>query len=306
MNFSSYASLDVSTISRKGAAVLLPLLVLLLVGGRGSATPSSSQLLATRLLNIVPVYPRSVATNQGNPYLLKMPPKEQLVTASSKYLVPATAYQIEQWYLNELKSLGWIEAGNTSSESAETGATSEYEIEFTSTRYPLVSYHLSLQPLAQRKTLVDVMVSDAQTPRPASSYLSPSFDRAKVTIYTVTAAMVPKRTTMYSFLLKQTNKSVIRSYVVTNASVVHQWVAMLNAMPVAPRLGTVDCPSIGASTKLTQIVFSSSKNTGGKTVTVPTDCRGLPGVGSVTLWDATGQFLRTINSYPQPPQPSTF
>ena len=145
-------------------------------------------------------------------------------------------------------------------------------------------------------------MADAETSRPSSTFLSQSFDRADVTIYTVTSTMVPKKTTMYPFLLRQASKHVVRSYVVANPALVHKWVKLLNAMPAAPKMGTVDCPSIGPSTKMAQVVFGSTSSTG-KDVIVPSDCRGLPRIGSTTLWDPRSEFWSTIISYPQPPQP---
>ncbi len=300
----SYTLLDISNLSRKTPAVLLPLLALLLVAGRGSTAPTSTQQYAARILNIVPAYPGSFTTTKSNSHPPIMLPKERLVTASSKYLMPATVPEIENWYLHHFNSIGWAETGSVSSGNAKTGTGSSYEIEFTSPKYPLIYYQLSLESLSQSKTLAQVVVADAQTPRPASSYLSPNFDRAKVTIYSVTTTtMVPKQSTMYSFLLKKTNKKVVRSYVITNATVVHQWAQMLNAMEVAPDMGAVDCPAIGPSTKVAEVAFSSSGGSGEKTVTVPVDCQGLPGIGSMTLWDPTAKFWRSVTNYPQVPLP---
>ena len=299
----SYITLDISNLSRKTPAVLLPLLALLLVGGRGSTAPTSSQLEAARLFKIVPTYPGSSTTTKGNPRPLIMLPKERLVTASSKYLMPATVPEIENWYLHHFKSIGWKETGSARSGNAKTDSVSSYEIEFASPKYPLIFYQLSLEPLSQSNTLAEVVVADAQTPRPASSYLPASFDRAKVTIYSVTTAMVSKQSTMYSFLLKKTNKKVVRSYVITSATVVHQWAQMLNAMEVAPDMGAVDCPAIGPSTKVAEVAFSSQGGSAEKTITVPVDCQGLPGIGSVTLWDPTAKFWRTVTNYPQVPLP---
>ena len=53
----SNATLDISNLSRKTPAVLLPLLVLVLVAGKGSGALSASQLLTERLLKLVPTYP---------------------------------------------------------------------------------------------------------------------------------------------------------------------------------------------------------------------------------------------------------
>ena len=282
--------------------MFLPLLGLLLVAGRGTTAPTSAQQYVARILNIVPTYPGSFTTTKGNPHPPIILPKEHLVTASSKYLMPATVPEIESWYLHQFKSVGWTETGSASSGNAKTGTGSSYEIEFTSPKYPLIFYQLSLESLSQSKTLVEAVVADAQTPRPASSYLSTSFDRAMVTIYSVTTTMVPKQSSMYPFLLKKTNKTVVRSYAVTNAAVVHRGVQMLDAMEVAPKAGAVDCPAIGPSTTVGVVVFSSSDSPGEKTVTVPVTCQGLPGIGSVVLWDPTSKFQRTIASYPQAPQ----
>ncbi len=146
-------------------------------------------------------------------------------------------------------------------------------------------------------------MANAQTPRPASSYLSASFNRAKVTMYSVSSAMVSRQSTVNAFLLKKTNKKVVRSYVITSATVVHQWAQILNAMEVAPHMGAVDCPAIGPSTKVAEVVFRSSGGSGERTVTVPVDCQGLPGIGSVTLWDPTAKFWRIVTNYPQVPLP---
>ena len=297
----SNTSLDISDLGRKTPAILLPLLVLLLTVGRGSSVPTASQQLSGKLLKLVPIYPGATSTSMSYPHPNLILPDEQLVTASSKYLMTTGVSEIETWYLNHLESLGWKETGSSSFNS-RTGAVSDYGIEFTSSRYPLVYYQVSLKPLSKNETLAEIVVADAETPRPSSSYLSQTFDRANVTIYTVTSTMVPKKTTMYSFLLKQASKHVVRSYVVTNSTVVHQWVKMLNAMPVAPKMETVDCPLGTANTRYANITFAS-KNSANKTVTVPSDCRGLPGIGSTTLWDPTAKFWRTIISYPQPPKP---
>ncbi|TAN31248.1 MAG: hypothetical protein EPN30_00365 [Actinomycetota bacterium] len=281
--------------------MFLPLLGLLLVAGRGTTASTPAQQYVARILNIIPAYPGSFATSKSYPHPPIMLPKEHLVTASSKYLMPATVPEIENWYLHHFISIGWTETGSVSSGNAKTGTGSSYEIEFTSPKYPLIFYQLSLESLSQSKTLAQVVVADAQTPRPTSSYLSTSFDRAKVTIYSVATTMVPKQSSMYPFLLKKTNKNVVRSYAVTNAVVVHQWVKMLDAMEVAPKMGAVDCPAIGPSTTVGVVVFSSSDSPGEKTVTVPVNCQGLPGIGSVVLWDPTSKFWRIITSYPQVP-----
>ncbi len=297
----SNATLDISGLRRKTPVVLLPLLVLILVTGNGSAAPSASQLLTERLLKLVPTYPGATSTGMNYAHPSLMLPNEQQVVKRSKYLIPAGVSEIEVWYAKYLESLGWKQTGSSSSNTS-TGPVSGYGIEFASNKYPLVSYQVSLEPLSQNKTLAEVFVADAETSRPSSTYLSQSFDRAYVTIYTVSSTMVPKKTTMYPILIRQASKHVVRSYVVANPAVVHKWVKMLNAMPAAPKMGTVDCPSIGPSKKLAQIVFSSTSLTE-MAVTVPSDCRGLPGIGSTTLWDPTAKFWRTITSYPQPPQP---
>lgn len=294
-------SLDISDLSRKIPAILLPLLVLLLIVGRGSSAPSAFQQLAVRLLKLVPAYPGATPTSMSHPHPDLMLPNEQLVTARSKYLIPAGATEIENWYAGHLESLGWTEIGSSTSKT-RTGTVSDYGIEFTSSKYPLISYQVSLKPLSRSQTLAEVLVANAETPRPSSSYLSQSFDRADVTIYAVTSTMVPKKTTMYSFLLKQASKHVVRSYVVTNSAVVHQWVKMLNAMAVAPKGGVKSCGAIGPPTQFAQVVFSNGSRT--DTVTFDgTNCGSQPSIGSTTLWDPTAQFWRTITSYPQPPQP---
>jgi len=256
----SNTTLDISNLSRKTPAVLLPLLVLILMAGKGSAAPSASQQLAGKLLKLTPAYPGATSTGMNYRHPSLMLPNEQLVTASSRYLIPAGVSEIEDWYAKHLESLGWKQTGSSSSNSS-SGAVSGYGIEFASNKYPLVSYQVSLEPLSHDKSLAEVFVADAETSRPSSTFLSQSFDRADVTIYTATSIMVPRKTTMYSFLLKQASKQVVRSYVVANRAVVHKWVKMLNAMPAAPKMGTVDCPSIGPSTKLTQVVFSSTSST---------------------------------------------
>lgn len=204
-------SLDISDLTRKVPAVLLPLLVLLLVVGRGSSAPSASQLLTQRLLQLVPISPGAVSTSRSYAYPNLMLPSEQLVEESSEFLMPGGVHEIENWYMNQLTSLGWRQTGSESSSNERTGATSGYGIEFTSPKYPLVYTQLSLEPLSQDQTLTEIVLANAQTPRPSSSYLSQSFNRAAVTIYMATTTMVPKKTTMYPFLLKETTRPHDRS-----------------------------------------------------------------------------------------------
>ncbi len=152
-------------------------------------------------------------------------------------------------------------------------------------------------------TLAEVVVADAQTLGPYSSYLSASFDRAKVTIYSVTTAMVRQQSTTYPFRLKKTSEKVVRSYVVNNATVVHRWVKMLNTIQAAPKNGVVDCPAIGSDTETIEVVFRSSAGPAEQMVTLPVGCRGLPEIGFVTLWDPTAKFWRTVTSYVHPQLP---
>ncbi len=288
---------------RKKTLVFLPLVGLLLVAGQGSVVSTFSQREATRLLQSLPVFPGSVTTNKSYPHLLIMLPKEKLTTASSKYLMPATVSEIETWYLDHFRAKGWAETGSASSGNTGTGAVSSSEIEFTLPSYPLISYRLSIEPLQQGMTLAEVVVADAQTLRPYSSYLSTSFECAKVMMYSVATAVVRQQSTMYPFRLKKTSEKVVRSYVVNNAAVVHRWVKMLNAMQVSPKMGAADCPAIGSGTETVEVAFSSSAGPAKKMVTVPVGCRGLPEIGAVTLWDPTAKFWRTVTSYPQPKQP---
>lgn len=290
-------SLDISDLNGKVSAVLLPLLLLLLIVGRGSSAPSASQLLAERLLQLVPIYPGAVSTSRRYPHPTLMLPSEPLVEESSEYLMPAGVREIETWYANHLKSLGWRQTGSESSKNERTGVISGYGIEFTSKKYPLVYAQLSLERLSQDQTLTKIVVANAETPRPSPTYLSQSFNRATVTIYMATTTMVPKKTTLYLFLLKETKKHVISSYIVTDPTVVHKWVKMLNGMPVAPKSGAISCNAIGADTKLIQVVFTSSSSThSSMTVSMSSNCDGdLPHIGSTTLWDPTGSFWTTVN-----------
>ena len=226
MNFGTY------TLSGYRAAVPLALLAVLLSIGKGSARPFPLT-DAARLLDVVSTYPGSVRTSQSDPRpLVTNYDSGSAVTATSEYVVSATVAHIEEWYVQEFKTIGWTETGHGTSFNGRTGVTTNYEVEFTSLHYPLVYYQVGLKPLAKNKTLIYVLVADSFTPRPASSYLSPSFDGAKVTIYTVTTSMVREKVTMYPFLLKKVKKNDFRSFTVTNTSVVRNWVVMLNAMPV--------------------------------------------------------------------------
>ena len=80
--------LDIADLTRKLSAVLLTLLVLLLVAGRGSSAPSASQLLSHRLLRLAPIYVGAVSTNRSYPHPNLMLPSEQLVEESSEFLMP--------------------------------------------------------------------------------------------------------------------------------------------------------------------------------------------------------------------------
>ncbi len=292
MNFGTY------TLSGYRAAVPLALLAVLLSIGKGSARPFPLT-DAARLLDVVSTYPGSVRTSQSDPRpLVTNYDSGSAVTATSEYVVSATVAHIEEWYVQEFKTIGWAETGHGTSFNGRTGVTTNYEVEFTSLHYPLVYYQVGLKPLAKNKTLIYVLVADSFTPRPASSYLSPSFDGAKVTIYTVTTSMVREKVTMYPFLLKKVKKNDFRSFTVTNTSVVRNWVVMLNAMPVAPKIGAKACGDIGPDTKTAQVVFTASNSSLRKTVTLDIACGTLPSVGSVTLWDATGKFWHAISSYP--------
>lgn len=165
----------------------------------------------------------------------------------------------------------------------------------------------ALDPLSQNQTLTKVVVANAETRRPFSTYLSQSFDRATVTIYMATATMVQKKITLYPFLLKETNKHVVGSYSVTDPTVVREWVNMLNAMAVAPKGGAISCNAIGPDTELIQVVFSSSSLSHSSiTVSMSSNCDGdLPHIGSTTLWDPTGSFWSAVEAASQNPNVET-
>lgn len=199
--------------------------------------------------------------------------------------------------MNQFTHLGWVETSHTGSNNEGHGVATNYEVDFTSADYPLVSYQVGLKSLPDHKTLVYVLASDAFTHRPASSYLSSSFDRAEMSTYSVTSVMVSERVSPYPFLLKKTEKHILRSYTVRDRTIVRNWIKVLNELPSAPRIGVVDCPSIGSVTQLTLVTFMSSNSSLKRTATLATDCRGLPGIGGVTLWDPSGRFRGAIDSY---------
>lgn len=283
--------------SRSRLSVAVSLLALLLVVGIGSAR-SGSFSDAVRILHIVEPYPGSIHTSISDPRpLVTSYDISAATTANSEYLVSATPAQVEKWYVNQFKHLGWAETGHASSNNGGYGVAASYEVDFSSAHYPLVSYQVGLKSLSEHKTLIYVLVSDSFTHRPASSYLSSSFDRAEVSTYSVTSAMASERVSLYPFLLKKTEKRILHSYTVRDHTIVRSWVKMLNELPAAPRMGVVACPSIGPVAKLTQVTFMSSNSSLKRTATLATDCRGLPGIGGVTLWDPTGRFRQAINSY---------
>ena len=290
-------NLDKFVYNRSGLSAFLSLLVLILVAGAGSFR-SSSLPDAVRILHIVDPYPGSVQTNMNDPRpLVTNYDVSAAITAHSEYLVSATSAQIEQWYVNQFKHLGWAEASRVSSNNGGYSVSANYEVDFTSAHYPLVSYQVGLKSLSAYKTLIYVLVTDSFTHRPASSYLSSTFDRAEVSTYSVTSAIVSEQVSPYPFLLKKTEKHILRSHAVRDRAVVRNWIKVLNELPVAPRIGVVDCPSIGPVKQLTLVTFMSSNSSLKRTATLATDCRGLPGIGGVTLWDPTGRFRRAINSY---------
>ena len=290
-------NLDKFVYNRSGLSAFLSLLVLILVVGTGSFR-SGSLSNAVRILHIVDPYPGSVHTNMNDPRpLVTNYDVSAATTAHSEYLVSATSAQVEQWYVNQFTHLGCAEASHASSNNGGYSVAANYEVDFTSAHLPLVTYQVGLKSLSERKTLIYVLVTDPFTLRPASSYLSSNFDRAEVSTYSVTSAMVSERVSPYPFLLKKTEKHILRSYTVRDRAVVRNWIKVLNELPVEPRIGVVDCPSIGPVTQLTLVTFMSSNSSLKRTATLATDCRGLPGIGGVTLWDPTGRFRRAINSY---------
>ena len=110
--------------------------------------------------------------------------------------------------------------------------------------------------------------------------------------------MVPEGEASYSFLRKKTQKEVLPAFEVFNSSVVHNWVSMLNAMPVAPKNGVTSCGAIGTSTRTIEVVFASSSNgDSSATVAMNSDCGHLPKINSTTLWDPTGRFWNDVTGY---------